>query len=63
MIFNISAILKKMPDQNWYSYTRIKNLLMGLKGNSTKKQIQQLRKVIAQEATEVDKILSKLENE
>jgi len=61
-IYNVSAI-KDLIFGNHYSYTRIKNLLLGLKGNSTKKEIQQVRKVLKQEWMEIDSKLEKLENE
>jgi len=62
-IYNISAIKNLIPGGNHYSYTRIKNLLMGLKGNSSKKDIQQVRKLLKQEWVEVDNTLEKLENQ
>lgn len=36
---------------------------MGLKGNSSKKDIQQVRKLLKQEWVEVDNTLEKLENQ
>jgi len=62
-ILNVSQIVQMMGGKNQYSYTRVKNLLMGLKGRSSKKEIQAIRKIIQRELSEVDSKLAKLENE
>lgn len=63
MIYNISAIRDLMPGGNHYSYTRIKNLINGLRGDSTKKEIQQIRKIISDAYNKLDKHLEVLEKE
>lgn len=62
-IININRVVTLMRDQDHYTYTRVKNLLKGLKGRSTKKDIQQVRKIINQELTAIDKTLADLEKQ
>lgn len=62
-IYNISAIVNKLPSGNHYTYTRVRNLLLGLKGNSSKKEIQHLRRILKNSWMEIDTVLEKLENE
>lgn len=50
-------------DKNHYTYMRVKNLLKGFRGKATKKEIQQVRKIIQRELTTADETLAKLENE
>lgn len=62
-IINVKQLVERLDDKNHYTYMRVRNMLSGLKGKSTKKEIQQVRKLIKSELTLVDNILSKLENE
>jgi hypothetical protein len=63
-IINVTKVVLRMGGaQNHYTYMRVQNLLRGLKGKSTKKEIQQLRKFIEKELTQVVTNLQKLENE
>lgn len=65
MYLNVNRISKDMQKEggNSYTYTKVSNLLSGFKGAATKKEIQQLRKLIKNEFFRVDTVLSKLENE
>lgn len=62
-IININRVVTLMGDRDHYTYTRVKNLLKGLKGRSSKKDIQQVRKIIQKELTAIDNTLAKLEND
>lgn len=62
-IININKLTEAVGDDNHYSYVRITNMLRGLKGRSTKKDIQAVRRVIERELTEAVIILKKLEDE
>lgn len=62
-INKISKDLQKVSGGNSYTYTKVSNLLSGIKGNSTPKEIQSLRRLIQKELSRVDTVLSKLENE
>jgi hypothetical protein len=62
-IINVNKVVDLMGDKNHYTYIRVKNLLSGLKGRSSKKDIQQLRRLINKELTAIDNTLHKLENE
>jgi hypothetical protein len=61
-IININKLVD-IVGKNHYSYIRVKNMLNGLKGRSTKKEIQQVKKVIQQELSDLVTKLEKLENE
>lgn len=66
MVINISHLANlytKKYGSTSYSYTKIRNLLSGVKGNATKKEIQQLRQVLKAAVTETDSVLAKLENQ
>ena len=63
MIYNIAAIAQKFNDKGFYTYTRIKNLMMGMRGHSKKKDVQELRKILREEWQSTDAQLSKLEKE
>lgn len=62
-IINVNKLVGMIGDKNHYTYMRVKNMLNGLKGKSSKKEIQQVRKIIQTELTTVVEKLSKLENE
>lgn len=62
-IININRVVTLMGDRDHYTYTRVKNLLKGLKGRSSKKDIQQVRKIIQKELTAIDNTLARLEND
>jgi hypothetical protein len=62
-IININKLAGMMSDKNHYTYNRVKNMLNGLKGKSSKKDIQQVRKIIQREFTEIDNVLAKLSEE
>lgn len=62
-IINVSKLVELMDNGNHYSYTRVKNLLRGFRGNSTKEDVQHLRKVLKEEHRSVDIVLAKIENE
>jgi hypothetical protein len=62
-IINVTKLVSLMGEPNHYSYTRIKNLLSGLKGKTSKKEIQQVRKLIKDQFSTIDKQLASLENE
>ncbi len=66
MYINVNKIAKDIREQNGgnsYTYTKVSNLLAGFKGTATKKEIQQVRKLITTELTRIDKMLLRLENE
>lgn len=63
MIINVNRLVEMMGGRTTYSYVRVKNLLSGIKGRSSKAEIQQLRKIIRKELTEIDNALAKLENQ
>lgn len=46
-----------------FNHRKLSDLLNGVKGTFTKKDIQLVRKVIKEEMTTTDKMLAKLENE
>lgn len=62
-IINVNKLVSLVGDKNHYTYIRVKNMLQGLKGKSSKKDIQEVRKIVNRELTLIDKILAKLENE
>lgn len=62
-IININKLVDLIGDKNHYTYIRVKNMLSGLKGRSSKKEIQQVRRIIIKELTAIDNTLQKLENE
>lgn len=65
-LINISKLVQALGKEtggNSYSYLRITNLLNGIKGNSTRKDIQQIRRILSKELTSVDRTLEKLENQ
>jgi hypothetical protein len=62
-IINVNKLVDMIDDKNHYTYMRVKNLLKGFRGKATKKEIQNLRKIIQRELTTADKVLEKLENE
>lgn len=62
-IINVKALVDLLNDNNHYTYMRTKNLLNGLKGRSTKEDIQKVRKVINKQLTTIDNMLAKLEKE
>ncbi len=66
MYINVNKVAKDVRDLNGgnsYTYTKVNNLLSGFKGKATKKEIQQVRRLIITELSRIDKMLSKLENE
>jgi len=62
-IINVNKLAGLVGDKNHYTYIRVKNMLQGLKGKSSKKDIQEVRRIIQRELTQIDKTLAKLENE
>lgn len=62
-IINVNKLVDLIGDRNHYTYIRVKNMLLGLKGKSSKKDIQRVRRLIQMELTAVDKTLEELENE
>lgn len=63
MIYNLTKITEMLGDPNHYSYTRIKNMFRGMRGNSKKKDIQEVRKILHNSFKTYDKILASLEKE
>lgn len=66
MYLRINRVAKDIKESNGgnsYTYTKVKNLLRGIKGQATKKEIQQLRKFLKNDFHEIDAVLAKLENE
>ena len=62
-IINVNKLVWLVGNNDFYTYTRVKNLLAGKKGRSSKKDIQQVRKIIEKEMTTAVNTLLKLENE
>jgi hypothetical protein len=62
-IINVNKLAALVGNKNHYTYIRVKNMLQGLKGKSSKKDIQEVRKIIQRELTQIDKTLAKLETE
>lgn len=62
-IINVNKLVDLIDDKNHYTYIRVRNMLSGLKGKSSKKEIQQLRRIIQRELTAIDNTLQKLENQ
>lgn len=65
MYLNINRIAKDLREANGgnsYTYIKISNLLSGFKGQSTKKEVQQLRRLLNKEFLRIDAILAKLED-
>lgn len=62
-IINISKLVELMGANDHYSYKRVKNMLSGLKGRSSVKEIQRVRKIIRQQLTEIDNTLERLEKQ
>jgi hypothetical protein len=62
-IINVNKLVNMMGDRNHYTYMRVTNMLKGLKGNSSKKDIQQVRKLIQREFSTIDTLLGDLENQ
>ena len=62
-IININKLVGMLGDKNHYSYIRVKNMLQGLRGKSTKRDIQQVRKILQRELQHCDAVLEKLENQ
>jgi hypothetical protein len=62
-ILNISAVVQKIGTNNQYSYTRIKMLLGGFKGRSTKKEVQHVRQILRREFDEIIDRLEQIEDE
>ena len=58
-IINIQRLVDKVG-KNTYSYVRVKNMLNGIKGHSTKKEILLVRKAIHDEMTAILQTLDKL---
>lgn len=66
MIINATELCNlysKKYGANSYSYTKIKNLLNGIKGNASKQEIKQLRHVLKVAVSETDNTLKSLEND
>lgn len=61
-ILNISSVVLLLGSKNQYTYTRVKNLFNGIKGNTKKSDIQLLRKVLKKQFDLIDAGLAKLEN-
>lgn len=58
--------LKKLSDDlgwNTYGRNRLTNLLRGIKGTTSNKEIQQVRKAIRKAMTEIDTTLENLEKQ
>lgn len=62
-IINVNKLVDMIGDKNHYTYMRVKNMLKGLRGKSSKKEIQQVRKLIEKELTTTVEQLQKLENQ
>ena len=62
-INRVAQDIKNSNGGNSYTYTKVKNLLRGVKGHATKKEIQQLRKFLKNDFCAIDAVLHKLENE
>lgn len=62
-ITSVAEGIKKSNGGNSYTYTKVKNMLRGIKGHATKKEIQQLRRLLKSDFREIDEVLEKLENE
>lgn len=62
-IININKLVDLIGDRNHYTYIRVKNMLHGLKGKSSKKDIQQVRRIIQKELTLINRTLSKMEGD
>lgn len=62
-IISVSKLADLVSDKNHYTYIRVKNMLSGLKGKSSKKDIQEVRKIVKREFNQIDTVLAKLENE
>jgi hypothetical protein len=66
MYINVNKVandVKEMNGGNSYTYTKVNNLLSGFRGKATKREIQQIRKLINAEFSRIDNMLAKLENE
>lgn len=60
-IINIHALANRVGKHNSYSYVRVKNMLNGIPGRSSKKEIRKVRQEIERELNEVLVILNALE--
>lgn len=64
-IINVNALVHVISENghtNHYSYVRVKNMLLGLKGKSTRKEIQSVRRIVEKELTKVVSVLKELED-
>lgn len=64
-IINVNALVHLIGESshtNHYSYVRVKNMLHGLKGKSSKKEIQTVRRTVEKEMTRVVTTLKELED-
>jgi hypothetical protein len=59
----VNKLVDLIGDKNHYTYIRVKRMLSGLKGKSSKRDIQQVRRIIQKELTQIDNTLEKLENQ
>jgi len=62
-IFNTSSIIKCLSEKNFYSHTRIKNLFNGIKGQSKKREVQEVRSILKKGYQYMDAKLAKIEKE
>jgi hypothetical protein len=59
-IININKLVEKAGGKNHYSYIRVRNMLNGMKGRSTDKEIQQVRKILKDELSQLINTLDNL---
>jgi hypothetical protein len=62
-IRKVAKDLKEMNGGTSYTYTKVKNIFHGFKGTASKKEIQQIRKLLKADFTQIDNILAKLEEQ
>lgn len=61
-IINISKVVDRISgeNKNQYTYMRVKNLLNGMPGRSSKKEIKEVKKIIETELTQIIKKLDSI---
>lgn len=63
-IINVAKLADLVStEKNQYSYTRLKNIMSGVKKRSKRSEIQKVRQVLKTEFMKMDKMLKELEED